>query len=137
MPALFDSDQTNNLRLMYWVVSLEAANGDLNAAIWIYRLMRLMYGDAPAACYLKLGLRRIIAPQCKTQLGRQILGSDRYVDDVLSEDNNAQDLILAMEETLERNGSTIKKIISNGLSYHAKQIPAKKTTPPKKNHFYI
>ena len=85
MPALFDSDQTNNLRLMYWVVSLEAANGDLNAAIWIYRLMRLMYGDAPAACYLKLGLRRIIAPQCKTQLGRQILSSDRYVDDVLSE----------------------------------------------------
>ena len=24
-----------------------------------------------------------------------------------------------MEETLEKNGSTIKKIISNGLSYHA------------------
>ena len=44
------------------------------------------------------------------------------MEDVLSEDNNAQDEFLAMEdmeETLERNGSTIEKIISNGLSYHA------------------
>ena len=31
--SLFTCDQTNNLRLMYWVVSLEAVDGDLNAAI--------------------------------------------------------------------------------------------------------
>ena len=83
---------------------------------------RFTYGDAPAACYLKLALRKIIAPQCKTQLGREILGSNRYVDDVLSGHNNTEELFIAMkdmEETLEKNGSTIKKIISNELSYYA------------------
>ena len=53
-------------------------------------------------------------PQCKTQLGRDILGSDRYVDDVLSSHNHAEELLAAMEDmeyTLEQNGSTIKKIL--------------------------
>ena len=74
---------------MYWVASLQEANGDLNATIRVYRLVRLMYGDAPAACYLELALRKIFAPQCKTQLGREKLGNDRYVDDMLSGNNNA------------------------------------------------
>ena len=82
----------------------------------------LTYGDTPAACYLELALRKIIAPQCHTQLGRDILGSDRYVDDVLTSHNQAGELFAAMtdmENTLEQNGSSIKKIISNGLAYHA------------------
>ena len=72
-----------------------------------------------------MALRKIIAPQCKTQLGREILGSDHYVDDVLLSHNDAEELFIAMknlEQTLEKNGSTIKKIISNELSYHVEKI---------------
>ena len=65
-------------------MSILEAEVDLNTAIRVYRLVRLKYGDAPAACYVELALRKIIAPQCKTQLGRDILGSDRYMDDMLS-----------------------------------------------------
>ena len=120
--SLFTCPQTNNLRLMYWVVSILEAEVDLKTAIRVYGLVCLTYGDTPAACYLELSLRKIIAPQCHTQLGRDILGSDRYVDDVLTSHNQAGELFAAMtdmENTLEQNGTSIKKIISNGLSYHA------------------
>ena len=43
------------------------------------------------------------------------------VDDVLSSYNHAGELFAAMEDmeyTLEQNGSSIKKIISNELAYH-------------------
>ena len=46
---LFTCEQTNNLRLMYWVMSILEADVDLNTAIRVYRLVRLTYGDAPAA----------------------------------------------------------------------------------------
>ena len=107
---------------MYWVVSILEAEVNLETAIRVYRLVRLTYRDTPDACYLELALRKIIAPQCHTQLGRDILGSDRYVDDVLTSHNQAEELFAAMtdmENTLEQNRSSIKKIISNGLAYVA------------------
>ena len=39
--SLFTCPQTNNLRLMYWVVSILEAEVDLDTAIRVYRLVRL------------------------------------------------------------------------------------------------
>ena len=119
--SLYSTDETNRLRLMWWVVDPEKATADLDDAMRIFMLKRVTYGDVGASTQLELAIRKIIAPECKTTLGRDILAGDRYVDDVLSSHDDVNLLLLALddiEETLKNHGFTIKRIISNGLWFH-------------------
>ena len=78
-------------------------------------LERVTYGDIGASTRLELALRKIIAPECKTALGRAILQGDRYVDDVLSSHDDVDLLLEAIndiEVTLRNHGFLIKRIIS-------------------------
>ena len=103
---------------MWWVVNPEKASADLDAAMRIFVLKRVTYGDIVASTQLKLAIRKIIAPECKTALGRAILQEDRYVDDVLSSHDDVDLLLEAIndiEVTLRNHGFLMKRIISNGL----------------------
>ena len=86
---------------------------------------RMTYGDVGASTGLELAICKIIAPECRTALGRAILSGDRYVDDVLSSDHDAQELldeaIDDIELTLKNHGFLIKRIISYGLWCHEKK----------------
>ena len=66
---------------MWWVEDIAKASEDLESNLRIVRLLRLTFGDQSAAAFLELALRTIVAPHCKTRLGRQMLESHRYVDD--------------------------------------------------------
>ena len=82
----------------------------------IFVLERMTYGDVGASTGLELAIRKIIAPECRTALGRSILSGDRYVDDVLSSHHCAQELLEAIddiEETLKNHGFLIKRTITN------------------------
>ena len=103
------------------MVDPEKATADLDDAMRIFKLKRVTYGDVGASTQLELAIRKIISTECKTTLGRDILAGDRYVDDVLTSDDDKNLLLLALddiEETLKNHGFTIKRIISIGLWYH-------------------
>ena len=70
---------------------------DPEEALAIYMLVRVTYGDQAASCQLELALRRIIAPECKTQLGREILAGDRFVDDVITSHEDKELLMKALD----------------------------------------
>ena len=72
--SLYSSMQSNELRLMWWVNCPTKAMEDLEEALAIYKLVRVTFGDQAASCMLELTLRRFIASECKTQLGKEILG---------------------------------------------------------------
>ena len=75
--SLYSTDETNRLRLMWWVVDPEKATADLDDAMRIFMLKRVTYGDVAASTQLELAIRKIIAPECNTTLGRDILAGDR------------------------------------------------------------
>ena len=72
---------------MWWVNCPTKAIEDLEDALAIYKLVRVTYGDQAASCMFELALRRIVAPECKTQLGKEILAGDRFVGDVMRINN--------------------------------------------------
>ena len=107
---------------MWWVEDPSKAMEDLDEGMRIYMLLRVTYGDVAASTQLELAIRRIIAPSFKTKLGKAILAGDRYVDDLLPSHDDKNMLLEALndiEETLMNHGFMIKRIISNGLWYHA------------------
>ena len=114
--SLYSSMQRNELCLMWWINCPTKAIDDLEQALAIYKLVRVTYGDQAASGMLKLALRRIIAPECKTKLGQEILAGDRFVDDVLTSHENKELLTQALDDivqTLENHSFLIKRIISN------------------------
>ena len=119
--SIHTDPQTNNLRLMWWVSSPEKAAENLDSSLVVLRLLRLTYGDQPAASILELVIRNIIAPKCSSELAEVILRDHRYVDDGLTSHSN-QDLLyeamLDLESTLNTFGFAIKRIISERLSFH-------------------
>ena len=66
--SLYSSGQTNGLRLMWWIVNPEQASTDLDAAMRIFMLERVTYGDVGASTGLELAIRKIITLECKTAL---------------------------------------------------------------------
>ena len=66
---------------MWCWASVDKANKDLDEAMVVYRLLRMTFGDQSASAFLELALREIVAPLCKTALGKEMLQSNRYVDD--------------------------------------------------------
>ena len=113
---------TNDLRLMWWVESIEKAGANPEAAMVVLRLLRLTYGDQPSSTFLELALRTVIAPLCQTELGRKMLLNSRYIDDILTAHHCWEELVAAMddiESTLARFGFKIKHICSPRLKYHA------------------
>ena len=63
----------------------------------------------------------VIAPECKTALGRLILAGDRFVDDILTSHEDKELLLEALDDIVEilaRYGFMVKSIISNNLWYH-------------------
>lgn len=122
--SVFTTAETNDLRLMWWIRSVEEAETDLEGSLCILKLLRLTFGDQPSASILELALRTIIAPQCKTDLGRKMLLENRYVDDILISHFNRDELFAAMidvEEALGRFGFKIKHICSPQLVWHAQR----------------
>ena len=106
---------------MWWVSSVQEARRDIDLGMRVYRLDRVTYGDQPASVLLELALRLIISPHCKTALGKVLLGSDRYVDDVFMSELKQQELMEAIDdvkETMQYFGFDIKRIITNQLWYH-------------------
>ena len=67
--SLYSSGDNNRLRLMWWVANLEEASANLDAAMRIFMLERVTYGDIGASTGLELAIRKIIAPEYKTALG--------------------------------------------------------------------
>ena len=82
---------TNKMRLM--VYPADPLNPDNKDFIILY-LARATYVDQICSCLLGCILRDIIAPKCKTDLGRRILEDQRYVDDLVSGD---QDPLILMD----------------------------------------
>ena len=112
--SIFSSDATNNLRLMWCWASVEDANKNLDEAMVIYKLLRMTFGDQSASAFLELALRDIVAPLCKTALGREMLQSNRYVDDGARAHYDKAELHEAMEDvinTLQVCGFDIKHVI--------------------------
>ena len=130
--SIHSSQQTNRCRLMWWITNPEEAGIALDEAMHIFMLERMTYGDIGASTGLELAIRKIIAPECKTALGRSILSGDRYVDDIWSSHHCAKELLEAIDDielTLLNHGFRIKRIISNQLWYHdAKNLLADKLT---------
>ena len=119
--SLHSTPEAGRLRLMWWISSVQEAEQDLDKAMRVYELDRVTYGDQPASVFLELALRMVIAPQCKTELGRTILANDRYVDDCLSSHSKKEEMLEAvcdMEATLQEYGFSIKRVISNSLWFH-------------------
>ena len=85
----------------------------------VFRLLWMTFGDQSA--FLELALGEIVAPICKTALGREILQSNRYVDDGARAHHNKAELHKAMDDvinTLKVCGFDVKHVISEGLSWH-------------------
>ena len=61
--SIHSSQQTNQCRLMWWVVNPEQAGIDLDEAMRIFMLERMTYGDVGASTGLELAIRKIIAPE--------------------------------------------------------------------------
>ena len=74
--SLYSTMQTKQLRLMWWVSDPSKAMEDMEEVMRVYMLMRVTYGDVAASTQLELAIRRIIAPECKTKLGKEILVTD-------------------------------------------------------------
>ena len=105
------------MRLM--VYPTDPLNPDNEDFIILY-LARLTYGDQICSCLLECILRDIIAPKCKTDLGRRILEDQRYVDDLVSGDQDPLILMEAMldiSKTLEKFGFSFKHLITNYTEY--------------------
>ena len=98
--SIFSSPATNNLRLMWCWASVEKANKDLDEAMVVFRLLRMTFGDQSASAFLELALREIVAPLCKTALGREMLQSTRYVDDGARAHHNKAELHEAMDDVI-------------------------------------
>ena len=79
-------------------------------------ILQVLWQKQGASTQLELAISKIIAPECKTALGRAILQGDLYVDDVLSFHDDVHLLLAALndiEETLKNHGFLIKRIIRN------------------------
>ena len=106
---------------MWWVEDIAKASEDLESNLRIVRLLRLTFGDQSAAAFLELALRTIVAPHCKTKLGRQMLESHRYVDDGLFAHFDKAELHAAMQDvvdTLMIFGFEVKHVCTEDLSWH-------------------
>ena len=119
--SIFTTKETNNLRLMWWTESVDRAMKNLEESMVVLRLLRLTFGDQCGAAFLELCLRTIIAPNCKTLLGRFILENARYVDDGLKAHHDKRELHEAMEDiiqTLRLFGFEVKHVCTEFLSWH-------------------
>ena len=76
------------------------------------------YGDSLAALVLEIIAREIIAPYCALALAQELLQNDRYVDDVLSSEDDKKALWAAMGEvsrTMFKYDFHVKKVFTNLL----------------------
>ena len=83
-------------------------------------MSRCTYGDQICSCLLECIVRDIIAPACSTALGREILESGRYVDDISGGDDDQAILDEAMKDisdTLEKYGFSFKMLLTNYMKF--------------------
>ena len=115
--CMHTSEQTNNMRLM--VYPCQPLNPN-NQQFQVLRMSRCTYGDQICSCLLECIVRDIIAPACSTALGREILESGRYVDDISGGDDVQAVLDEAMKDisdTLERFGFSFKMLLTNYMKF--------------------
>ena len=106
---------------MWWIDDIAKARKDLDGSMDILRIICLTFGDQSAAAFLQLCLRTIVAPHCRTRLGRVLLESHHYVDDGLKAHHDKAELYEAMEDvvnTLQMFGFEVKHICNEHLSWH-------------------
>ena len=76
--SVLTGDTANAARRFFWF-----SNPSDETSIQEYCLVRLNYGDSPSSAVLEEAIREYISPQCQTELARNILCWNRYVDDTL------------------------------------------------------
>ena len=91
-----------------------------NQQFQVLRMSRCTYGDQICSCLLECIVRDIIAPACSTALGREILESGRYVDDI-SGGNDVQavldEAMKDISDTLERFGFSFEMLLTNYIKF--------------------
>ena len=112
----FYSDEIGNLmRLFYYP---DDPYKPLTSKYSIIMMLRMTYGDACASAVLEQAIISFLAPRCKTRLGRKLLQSSRFVDDVLGSADSIPELfeaVLDVNQALESLGLKLKHIISSRL----------------------
>ena len=118
--SIYTDHPTNLLRLMWWVTSIADAQGNYERSQCILKLLRVTYGDQCSAAILEICLRTLVAPLCRTELGRKFLSEHRYVDDILPSYDDLPELMDAIDDvivTLAKFGFSVKHICSTKLIY--------------------
>ena len=52
--SLYSTLESGNLRLMWWISTIQESEVDVKKSLRIFRLSRVTYGDQPASTYLEL-----------------------------------------------------------------------------------